>query len=163
MRTSLISCLLFLVSLSAHAQLETSAGIASYYGSRFHGKRTASGEVFDKNKMTAAHRSLPFGTIVKVIREDNGNFVYVRINDRGPFAHGRLIDLSRKAAEKLDIIQRGRQKVRLEVMEAGIFSEDLLGQEPPGKINTRIASMKARRLNLPALNILPVLTRKPTT
>src|SRR3546814_1334564 len=71
--------------------------------------------------MTAAHRSLPFGTMVKVTREDNGAFVYVRINDRGPFTRNRLIDLSRKAAEELGIIRRGHQHVIVEVVEEGLL------------------------------------------
>jgi len=70
---------------------------ASYYADRFHGKRTASGKIFDMNKMTAAHKKLPFGTLVKVTNEANGKFVIVEITDRGPFVKGREIDLSKKA------------------------------------------------------------------
>jgi rare lipoprotein A len=81
---------------SAH-QLE---GICSYYGPKFHGKRTASGEKFDMYQMTAAHKTLPFATRIKVINLDNGKSVIVKINDRGPFVEGRILDLSYAAAKK---------------------------------------------------------------
>ena len=73
--------------------------MASWYGPGFHGRRTASGESFNANALTAAHRSLPFGSRVRVVNQRNGRSVVVRINDRGPYAHGRLIDLSRAAAQ----------------------------------------------------------------
>lgn len=87
-------------------------GLASWYGPGFHGRPTASGERFDQTAMTAAHRSLPFGTIVRV--QWNERSVVVRINDRGPFVAGRIIDLSRAAAERLGMIQRGVAQVCLE-------------------------------------------------
>lgn len=158
------SLLLFflLYSFSTYAQLKTETGVASYYGKRFHGRQTASGEVFDKGKMTAAHRTLPFGTIVKVTREDNGNFIYVRINDRGPFIRNRVIDLSRKAAEKLGIVRRGHQKVVVEVLQRSILPEDLLSRQPFRKVHSRLASVTVRGLNPPgaAAAILPVLKKK---
>lgn len=163
MRSCFISCVLVLLSfLPAHAQLEKEHGVASYYGKRFHGRQTASGELFDKDKMTAAHRSLPFGTVVKVTREDNGNFVYVRINDRGPFSRNRLIDLSRGAAEKLGIIRKGHQQVVVEVMREGIFPGEVPGMQVYRKVNSRLAIMCAEQLELPgaAASILPVLDRK---
>jgi rare lipoprotein A len=89
-------------------------GTASYYGSRHHGKRTASGEPFNKNALTAAHRSLPFGTRVKVTNLNNDRSVVVRINDRGPHTRGRLIDLSRAAAEKLGMVRSGTARVRVQ-------------------------------------------------
>ncbi|MGH8381537.1 septal ring lytic transglycosylase RlpA family protein [Pseudomonas sp.] len=90
------------------------SGTASYYGSRHHGKRTASGEPFNQNAMTAAHRSLPFGTRVQVTNLNNDRSVVVRINDRGPHTRGRLIDLSRAAAEKLGMIRSGTARVRVQ-------------------------------------------------
>lgn len=87
------------------------SGIASWYGPGFHGRRTASGERFDQNDLTAAHRTLPFGTRVRVVDEKTGRSVIVRINDRGPFAHGRVIDLSRGAAQALGIGGLTRVKV----------------------------------------------------
>ena len=89
-------------------------GTASYYGSRHHGKRTASGEPFNQHGMTAAHRSLPFGTRVKVTNLNNERSVVVRINDRGPHARGRIIDLSRAAAERIGMLRSGTAPVRLE-------------------------------------------------
>jgi len=88
-------------------------GVASYYGRRFHGRLTANGETFDMNAFTAAHRSLPFGSIVRVTNPKNSRSVIVRINDRGPFVAGRVIDLSRAAAEELGLIRRGHAEVEL--------------------------------------------------
>jgi len=92
-------------------------GKASYYGSKFQGKPTASGEAFDMNKHTAAHKTLPFGTKVRVTNQNNGKFVVVRINDRGPFTKGRIIDLSLAAAKKINMIKQGVVKVKLEVLK----------------------------------------------
>ena len=93
-------------------------GIASWYGPGFHGKSTANGEVFDQNKITAAHRTLPMPSIVKVTNLENGMVLdKVRINDRGPFARNRIIDLSKKAAEELGFIKNGVAKVRVEILE----------------------------------------------
>ena len=91
-------------------------GIASYYGARFHGRRTANGETFDMHAMTAAHRTLPFGSRVRVTNPSNGASVVVRINDRGPFIGGRTIDLSRAAATEIGLIQRGHGNVELELL-----------------------------------------------
>lgn len=93
-------------------------GVASYYGRRFHGRRTANGERFDMAAMTAAHKTLPFGTKVRVTNPRNGRSVIVRINDRGPYARGRTIDLSRAAAEEIGIIRSGHGRVELEVVES---------------------------------------------
>jgi rare lipoprotein A len=90
-------------------------GIASWYGGKFHGRRTSSGEVFDMNDMTAAHPSLPFGTLVQVTNLENGRAATVRINDRGPFVRGRIIDLSYAAARVLGIVGPGTARVRIEV------------------------------------------------
>jgi len=92
-------------------------GIASWYGGKFHGRKTASGERYDMNDLTAAHRSLPFGTIVRVVRVDNGGAVVVRINDRGPFVDGRIIDLSRAAATEIDMVRDGLARVELYLLE----------------------------------------------
>jgi rare lipoprotein A len=88
--------------------------VASYYGARFHGRQTANGERFDMHAMTAAHPSLPFDTRVRVTHLDSGRQIVVRINDRGPFIKGRIIDLSRSAAEKLGMIRSGVARVRVE-------------------------------------------------
>jgi rare lipoprotein A len=92
-------------------------GIASYYGDGFHGRKTSSGEVFDKNDYTAAHRTLPFGTLVAVTNLDNGKRVIVRVNDRGPFAKDRVIDLSENAARAVGMIASGTARVRLSIVQ----------------------------------------------
>lgn len=92
-------------------------GKASYYGKRHHGNKTASGERFDQNAMTAAHRSLPFGTQVRVTNLDNDRSVVVRINDRGPYGRGRIIDVSQRAAEQLDMLRSGVAPVRVQSLD----------------------------------------------
>lgn len=91
-------------------------GIASWYGGRFHGRRTANGEIFNQHAYTAAHRTLPFGTIVNVTSTATGKSVQVRINDRGPFTQGRSIDLSMAAAEAIGLRSRGIGEVRIDVL-----------------------------------------------
>lgn len=92
-------------------------GYASFYGDSFVGKITASGEIYDANQLTAAHRSLPFGTKLKVTNLENRRSVVVRINDRGPFVSGRIIDLSDRAAKELDIIRKGVARVQIEIIK----------------------------------------------
>jgi len=102
---------------AAPAATAIEGGMASFYGRAFNGRRTASGEAFDMTAMTAAHRTLPFGTLVRVTNPDNGHSVVVRINDRGPFHGGRVIDVSRAAATELGMIGPGRARVELAVVE----------------------------------------------
>ena len=97
----------------AEGQGEIARGLASWYGEPFHGRRTASGEVFDMNELTAAHKTLPFGTRVRVRHISTGKEVTVRINDRGPHVPGRIIDLSRAAASALGLVQGGVARVAL--------------------------------------------------
>ncbi|MHB0850445.1 septal ring lytic transglycosylase RlpA family protein [Stutzerimonas nitrititolerans] len=92
-------------------------GKASFYARMHHGQRTASGELHDQNAMVAAHRSLPFGTRIRVTNLRNNKQVTVRINDRGPFVRGRIIDLSRAAAERIGMIDQGVARVRIETLE----------------------------------------------
>ncbi|TMQ60194.1 MAG: septal ring lytic transglycosylase RlpA family protein [Candidatus Eisenbacteria bacterium] len=96
--------------------LDRETGRASYYHSRFQGSRTASGERYDETKLTAAHRTLPFGTRVRVTNLGNGRSVVVTIADRGPFARGRVIDVSRVAARRLGFLADGTAEVTLEVL-----------------------------------------------
>ena len=91
-------------------------GTASWYGPGFHGRKTASGERFDQNAMTAAHRSLPLGSVVRVTNLENGRKVTVEINDRGPYIRGRVIDLSKAAARRLGMVRDGLATVRVEVL-----------------------------------------------
>ncbi len=91
-------------------------GLASWYGPGFHGNKTANGEVYDMHARTAAHRTLPFGTLVRVTRLDTGASTVVRINDRGPHVAGRVIDLSNAAANDLDMVKAGVARVRLDII-----------------------------------------------
>ena len=92
-------------------------GNASYYAHRFHGRLTANGERFNMHELTAAHKSLPFGSMVQVTNLANGKKVLVRINDRGPYIKGRIIDLSLKAAKEIDLLKKGVTNVRIEAFE----------------------------------------------
>lgn len=89
-------------------------GMASWYGPGFHGRKTASGERFNQNRLTAAHRKLPLGSEVKVTNLENGRSITVEINDRGPYKKGRVLDLSKAAAKKLGMVEDGVAKVRIE-------------------------------------------------
>jgi len=104
---------MIIVLQSSCAPKITQSGKASYYADRFKNKPTASGQPYKPRKLTAAHRTLPFGTKVRVINRHNGKHVKVIINDRGPFISGRIIDLSRKAAKKLNIIDAGVADVNI--------------------------------------------------
>ena len=99
------------------ASTSLGSGVASYYGRRFHGRRTANGERFDMHAYTAAHKTLPFGSMVEVTNPRTGKSVVVRINDRGPFTPGRTIDLSRAAAEEIGIVRRGHGTVDLALLD----------------------------------------------
>jgi rare lipoprotein A len=94
----------------------TEKGIASWYGEPYHGRRTASGEIYDMHQLTAAHKTLAFGSVVKVTRRDTGADVKVRVNDRGPFIEGRIIDLSYAAAKKIDLDRDGVAPVKIKVV-----------------------------------------------
>lgn len=104
-------------SIKKHPQ--TQIGIASYYGKKFHKKRTANGEIFNMYKVSAAHKSYPLGTKVRVTNLENGKSIKLVINDRGPFVKGRIIDLSYRAARKLDFVNQGTTKVRINVIRLG--------------------------------------------
>jgi rare lipoprotein A len=96
---------------------EHETGLAVYYSDKFQGRKTASGEIFDQQKLTAAHRELPFGTVVRVTNLENRRSVQVRINDRGPYgSRRRIIDLTREAAERLDMLRAGVVEVKVEVV-----------------------------------------------
>ena len=92
-------------------------GKASFYGSEFNGRKTANGEIYDETALTAAHRTLPFGTVLRVTNLRNGLSVIVRINDRGPFHPDRVIDLSKNAAEEIDLITYGVTDIEAEILE----------------------------------------------
>jgi rare lipoprotein A len=99
--------------------LSVQVGTGSYYADKFAGRSTASGAPYEPEGFTAAHRSLPFGSVLRVTRKDGGQVVYVRVTDRGPFTRGRILDLSRAAAERLDMLRAGVVSIRVEVLEYG--------------------------------------------
>jgi rare lipoprotein A len=125
-------------------------GIASWYGHPYHGRAAASGETYDMEKFTAAHRTLPFGTLVRVINLDNDKSVEVRINDRGPFAGDRIIDLSHVAAQAIGLIGPGTARVRLEVTQvpvaatAGFFAVQVGAFQYRANAERLRAEMEAR-------------------
>ena len=94
-------------------------GISSYYGPKFHGKLTANGEIFDMYGVTAAHKAFPFNTMVRVTNENNGKSLILRINDRGPYIDGRILDCSFGAAKKLGFVGEGTAPVKIEILEWG--------------------------------------------
>ncbi len=104
----MLSCSVYLFS--------TETGIASWYGGKFHGRKTSSGEVYDMYKLTAAHKTLPFGTIVLVTNLENDKTVTVKVNDRGPFVSGRIIDLSKAAASRIDLLKTGTARVKIDIV-----------------------------------------------
>ncbi len=119
MRNYLTSGLLLILCVLAAKSLQAQGeefGIASYYADEFQGRSTASGELYDMKKFTAAHKSLSFGTVIRVTRLDNKKFVDVRINDRGPYIKGRIVDISKAAAQKLDLITDGKAEVKISVI-----------------------------------------------
>jgi rare lipoprotein A len=130
--------------------------MASWYGRKFHGKKTSSGEIYDMNAMTAAHKTLPMGTMVKVTNKENGLETVVRINDRGPFVRGRIIDVSYAAAKRLGLVKSGTARVRIEALgdreeaDSGQSSYQTSAKQTAGGYAVQIASFarkeNARRL-----------------
>ena len=125
--------------------------ISSYTFAQEEGRKTASGEPYDKNKLTGAHKTLEFGTIVKVTRLDNKKSVNIRINDRGPYIKGRIVDVSKAAAQKLDLITDGRTEVKVEVVGKGISKTE---EEPPITANNQ-PNLEALRVNEPPAPTVP--------
>lgn len=119
MRKLLAFLLFFSLTSVVWSEELVTAGLASWYGEAFHGKMTANGEIYNMNDFTAAHRTLPFGTKVKVVNLLNNKTIIVRVNDRGPFKDDRIIDVSKAAAEELDFIKNGIIPVRIEVLVEG--------------------------------------------
>lgn len=116
-------------------------GLASWYGEDFHGKSTASGEPYNMYDNTAAHKILPMNTRLRVTNLENGRQSVVRINDRGPFVSGRIIDVSRKSAEELDIISKGTARVRIETLDVVPgYTQSTSGEDMPGRFYVQIGS-----------------------
>jgi rare lipoprotein A len=116
-------------------------GTASWYGPNFHGKTTANGETYDQNALTAAHRTLPFNTVVKVTNLDNGKSVRVRINDRGPYVGNRVIDLSFAAAKEIDMIISGLARVKVELVKS---EEPVSRRQGPEEFTVQLASFTVK-------------------
>lgn len=129
-------------SIALSAQSNEEWGIASYYHDSFHGKETAYGVKYNKKSLTAAHRELPYGTMVRVTRLDNNKSVVVKVTDKGPYKRGRVVDLSRAAAERIGLIRDGLTEVKIEVVKRGT-----------GKANTdkkKSSSRKERQASAPS-------------
>ncbi len=128
----LILLLGFVCTASIFAQKdEFEYGMASYYSDKYQGSPTASGEEYDRNKMTAAHKTLPFGTMIKVTRLDNKKSVRVRVNDRGPYIKDRVVDISRAAAVELGMIKEGQTKVKVEIVKGPSAAEPVATKSKP--------------------------------
>lgn len=133
-------CLMaFFVDAQQLSERTIQEGVASFYGKRFHGRMTSNGEIFSMDSLTAAHKFLPFDTWVKVTRLDNLDSVWVRINDRLPKTSRRIIDLSRRAATELEMIEDGIARVRLEVSTVEKMNElyDYFEGDAPGTLRLR--------------------------
>jgi rare lipoprotein A len=137
-------------------------GIASWYGPTFYGHRTANGEMYDGKAMTAAHRTLPLPVNVRVTNLDNGKSVIVRVNDRGPYAKGRIIDLSEAAARALDVIASGTARVRVTYLaRADLGNGEPPPPETPPEIEGAVAAAPTGKVDTAALNIVPGATVAP--
>jgi rare lipoprotein A len=131
--------------------LETQIGLASWYGPPYHNRRGSNGEIYNMHAMTAAHRTFPLGSIVRVTNVKTGNAALVRITDRGPFIPGRIVDLSLAAARKVDLVQPGVAEVKVELMQSGASAGSLgkwavqIGGMPDEKAASKLADHITRR------------------
>jgi rare lipoprotein A len=130
-------------------------GIASWYGPTFYGKHTANGEMYDGNQLTAAHKTLPMPVNVRVTNLDNGKSLVVRVNDRGPYARGRIIDLSKRAAELLDVVQSGTARVRVTYLGRADLNGGPPPSETPAVIANALPAAPSGRVDSAALGIVP--------
>ena len=129
-------------------------GIASWYGPTFYGHHTANGEMYDGNQLTAAHKTLPLPVNVRVTNLDNGKSLIVRVNDRGPYARGRIIDLSKRAAELLDVVQTGTARVRVTYLSRADINGALPPETPPA-IASALPAAPSGKVDSAALGIVP--------
>ncbi len=155
--TLAIAILCFAIQLNAAEEF----GIASFYSNKFQGKKTASGDIYQKDKMTCAHKTLPFGTLIKVTRLDNNKSVKVRVNDRGPYVNGWITDVSYKAALALEMIGKGSVKVKLEVLEypKGKVPE---GFQAPAEKEEAVSSAPVKQPELVAKGVPATVIPKET-
>ena len=147
---------------------EETTGYASWYGHPYHGRRTSNGETYDMNKMTAAHRTLSFDTVVKVSNLSNGKEVTVRINDRGPFVKDRIIDLSYSAARQIDMVGTGTARVNLEILnvvpnpfplaiQVASFKEEVNAKKLQADLKERFSPVAVQVFQSPEGNFFRVL------
>lgn len=141
----------------------TETGIASWYGADFHRRLTANGELYDMNLVSAAHRTLPLPSIVRVTNLENGRSLKVRVNDRGPFARGRILDLSRRSAELLGFLEKGTAKVRVEILkEESVQVADTMrsgvSMPPPGESIVFAAAHAEPAPPIAAIPLEPIVT-----
>jgi rare lipoprotein A len=136
-------------------------GIASWYGPQFHGQRTANGEIFDANALTAAHRTLPMPVNVRVTNLENGRSLILRVNDRGPFSRGRIIDVSERAAELLGFKNQGTARVRVTYMGRAPLPGGHEIEETPPEIATAVPAAPTGKVDMSALNVVPGATVEP--
>ncbi|MBT3766493.1 MAG: septal ring lytic transglycosylase RlpA family protein [Rhodospirillales bacterium] len=131
-------------------------GIASWYGPKFHAKKTANGEVFNMNELSAAHRTLPLPSAVRVTNLDNGRSLVLRVNDRGPFAHGRIIDISRRGSQILGFFKQGTARVRVQIMAPESRALAAAMERGPGKkVDTPITVAKLPKPSVTAQSLAP--------
>jgi rare lipoprotein A len=147
-------------------------GIGSWYGTKFHGRKTANGETYDMNGISAAHRTLPMPSFVRVTNLDNGRTLNVRINDRGPYAHGRILDLSRRAAQLLGYEKQGTTRLRVRILadESRALARKLKGEAELAEVGSpitvdRLPKTKVSSQDLPAIGsnqqLSPTLVSSP--
>jgi len=145
-------CTLLLTDSALAQATYKQEGTASYYADKFEGQPTASGEKYKHSKMTAAHKSLPFGTMIKVTNLKNNKSVVVKVNDRGPFVEGRIVDLSKSAAENLDFIMDGLAKVRIEVVENLMAKESKYDPGKPVQVNPDVEEKEFYNFSVDRIN-----------
>jgi rare lipoprotein A len=133
-------------------------GIASWYGPTFYGRPTANGEMYDGNQLTAAHKTLPMPVNVRVTNLDNGKSLIVRVNDRGPYARGRIIDLSKRAAELLDVVQTGTARVRVTYLARADVNGGAPPPETPPAIASALPAAPSGKVDTAALGVVPGAT-----
>jgi len=136
-------------------------GIASWYGPTFYGHHTANGEMYDGNQLTAAHKTLPMPVNVRVTNLDNGKSLIVRVNDRGPYARGRIIDLSKRAAELLDVVQTGTARVRVTYLSRADVNGGPPPPETPPAIASALPAAPRAKVDIAALGIVPGAAVEP--
>ncbi len=158
MKKAIILTLIFSVPLMLCAD-SFQTGYASWYGGKFQGRKTANGEIFDTYKYTAAHKTLPFDTVLKVKNLDNGKTVVVRVNDRGPFVKNRIIDLSYAAAKDIGMIESGTARVRIQIVESSADKADKYSYKIQVAAYSSLANAENTLKNLKNNGIKPALEK----